>query len=300
MSQYSQIVREYLINLQNKITEKVQEEESVKFTFDQWQREEGGSGESRILENGSVFEKAGINFSDIQGKNLPASSTASRPSLAGADYQAMGLSLVFHPENPFAPTCHMNVRFFTTIDENDTPIWWFGGGYDLTPYYGFEEDVVHWHQTAKNACSPFGEDLYDQFKKQCDRYFFLPHRNEPRGIGGLFFDDYNHQSFEHAFALTQSIGDSFIHAYLPILNRRKAIPYEPKHKHFQEYRRGRYVEFNLLNDRGTLFGLQSKGRTESILMSLPPKVRWSYNYKPDAHSKEARLYSDFLIGQEWV
>ncbi len=300
MTQHSQIVRDYFIKLQNKITEKVQEEESVKFISDAWLRDEGGSGESRILEKGSIFEKAGINFSDVRGKNLPASSTASRPSLAGAHYQAMGLSLVFHPENPFVPTCHMNVRFFSTTDAQKEPIWWFGGGYDLTPYYGFEEDALHWHQTAKNACMPFGDDLYAQFKKQCDRYFYLPHRNEPRGIGGLFFDDYNHQSFDHAFALNQSIGDSFMDAYLPILSRRKKIPYNSKHKDFQEYRRGRYVEFNLLNDRGTLFGLQSNGRTESILMSLPPKVGWSYNYTPEAQSEEARLYDEFLIEKDWV
>ncbi|MAV39213.1 MAG: oxygen-dependent coproporphyrinogen oxidase [Puniceicoccaceae bacterium] len=300
MLENTQRVREYLLALQNKISEKVQEEEPISLIEDVWQREEGGGGQSRILENGQVFEKAGINFSDVQGSELPPAASQKRPNLHGAAFRAMGLSLVFHPVNPHLPTCHMNLRYFHLTREAESIAWWFGGGYDLTPYYPYEKDAQHWHQTAKNACDPFGLDLYPKFKQDCDRYFYLPHRKEPRGIGGLFFDDYNEKDFEHSFALTQSIGDSFLPAYWPIVELRKNMDYTEDHKRFQHYRRGRYVEFNLLYDRGTLFGLQSNGRTESILMSLPPHAAWTYNFKPEPGSEEARLYTDFLIAKDWL
>lgn len=270
MLKNSQSVRNYFLELQNKITEKLQEQETVSFIEDKWNREEGGGGQSRILENGELFEKAGINFSDVEGEQLPASATDKRPNLKNASFRAMGISLVFHPRNPFVPTCHMNLRYFSVLKDEKEIIWWFGGGYDLTPYYGFEEDAIHWHRTAHNACEPFGKDIYPKFKQACDRYFYLPHRKEPRGIGGIFFEDYNNVDFEHSFALTQSIGNSFLPAYMPIVEKRKHTPFDDTHKKFQHYRRGRYVEFNLIYDRGTLFGLQSNGRTESILMSLPP------------------------------
>ena len=300
MLKNSQIVRNYFLELQNRITEKLQEEESVSFVEDQWNRDEGGGGQSRILENGKLFEKAGINFSDVQGKHLPASATDKRPNLENASFRAMGISLVFHPRNPFVPTCHMNLRHFSVFKDDEEITWWFGGGYDLTPYYGFEEDAIHWHRTAHDACEPFGKNIYPKFKEACDRYFYLPHRKEPRGIGGVFFDDYNEVDFEHSFALTQSIGDSFLPAYIPIVAKRKNTPYSDTHRNFQCYRRGRYVEFNLIYDRGTLFGLQSNGRTESILMSLPPQVNWTYNYTPDSNSEEALLYQNFLIEKDWL
>lgn len=300
MLKNSQSVRNYFLELQNRITEKLQEEESVSFVEDQWNRDEGGGGQSRILENGELFEKAGINFSDVQGKHLPASATDKRPNLENASFRAMGISLVFHPRNPFVPTCHMNLRHFSVFKDDEEITWWFGGGYDLTPYYGFEEDAIHWHRTAHDACEPFGKNIYPKFKEACDRYFYLPHRKEPRGIGGVFFDDYNEVDFEHSFALTQSIGDSFLTAYIPIVAKRKNTPYSDTHRNFQCYRRGRYVEFNLIYDRGTLFGLQSNGRTESILMSLPPQVNWTYNYTPDSNSEEALLYQNFLIEKDWL
>lgn len=300
MLKNSQSVRNYFLELQNRITEKLQEEESVSFVEDQWNRDEGGGGQSRILENGELFEKAGINFSDVQGKHLPASATDKRPNLENASFRAMGISLVFHPRNPFVPTCHMNLRHFSVFKDDGEITWWFGGGYDLTPYYGFEEDAIHWHRTAHDACEPFGKNIYPKFKEACDRYFYLPHRKEPRGIGGVFFDDYNEVDFEHSFALTQSIGDSFLPAYIPIVAKRKNTPYSDTHRNFQCYRRGRYVEFNLIYDRGTLFGLQSNGRTESILMSLPPQVNWTYNYTPDSNSEEALLYQNFLIEKDWL
>jgi coproporphyrinogen III oxidase len=300
MLKNSQSVRNYFLELQNRITEKLQEEESVSFVEDQWNRDEGGGGQSRILENGELFEKAGINFSDVQGKHLPASATDKRPNLENASFRAMGISLVFHPRNPFVPTCHMNLRHFSVFKDDEEITWWFGGGYDLTPYYGFEEDAIHWHRTAHDACEPFGKNIYPKFKEACDRYFYLPHRKEPRGIGGVFFDDYNEVDFEHSFALTQSIGDSFLPAYIPIVAKRKNTPYSDTHRNFQCYRRGRYVEFNLIYDRGTLFGLQSNGRTESILMSLPPQVNWTYNYTPDLNSEEALLYQNFLIEKDWL
>ena len=300
MIKNSQSVRDYFLALQNKITEKLQEQETVSFIEDKWKREEGGGGQSRILENGDIFEKAGINFSDVQGKHLPASATDKRPNLENASFRAMGISLVFHPRNPFVPTCHMNLRFFSVMKDEEEITWWFGGGYDLTPYYGFEEDAIHWHRTAHEACEPFGQSIYPEFKKACDRYFYLPHRNEPRGIGGIFFDDYNKVDFQHSFALTQSVGNSFLPAYMPIVEKRKNTPFNDSHKKFQHYRRGRYVEFNLVYDRGTLFGLQSNGRTESILMSLPPQVNWTYDYKPDSNSEEALLYQNFLIEKDWL
>lgn len=300
MIKNSQSVRDYFLALQNKITEKLQEQETVSFIEDKWKREEGGGGQSRILENGDIFEKAGINFSDVQGKHLPASATNKRPNLENASFRAMGISLVFHPRNPFVPTCHMNLRFFSVMKDEEEITWWFGGGYDLTPYYGFEEDAIHWHRTAHEACEPFGQSIYPDFKKACDRYFYLPHRNEPRGIGGIFFDDYNEVDFQHSFALTQSVGNSFLPAYMPIVEKRKNTPFNDSHKKFQHYRRGRYVEFNLVYDRGTLFGLQSNGRTESILMSLPPQVNWTYDYKPDSNAEEALLYQNFLIEKDWL
>ena len=300
MIKNSQSVRDYFLALQNKITEKLQEQETVSFIEDKWKRDEGGGGQSRILENGDIFEKAGINFSDVQGKHLPASATNKRQNLENASFRAMGISLVFHPRNPFIPTCHMNLRFFSVMKDEEEITWWFGGGYDLTPYYGFEEDAIHWHRTAHEACEPFGQRIYPEFKKACDRYFYLPHRNEPRGIGGIFFDNYNKVDFRHSFALTQSVGNSFLPAYMPIVEKRKNTPFNDSHKKFQHYRRGRYVEFNLVYDRGTLFGLQSNGRTESILMSLPPQVNWTYDYKPDSNSEEALLYQNFLIEKDWL
>ena len=296
-----EIVRDYLLDLQERISTEIEQADGqARFDEDRWDRPEGGGGRSRVLEDGKVFEKAGINFSDVRGSNLPPSATATRPQLAGAPFRAMGISLVFHPRNPQVPTTHMNVRFFHAQPEGADPVWWFGGGFDLTPYYGYREDAVHWHQTARAACQPFGEDLYPRFKLACDEYFHLPHRNEARGIGGLFFDDYDTGGFEQAFALLRSVGDHFIPAYLPIVARRKDLPATEEQRRFQLYRRGRYVEFNLVYDRGTLFGLQSKGRTESILMSLPPLVRWDYDYHPEPGSAEAELYNIFLQPQDWA
>ncbi|MGJ8650418.1 MAG: oxygen-dependent coproporphyrinogen oxidase [Opitutaceae bacterium] len=295
------LVRAYLLDLQDRICDALAAEDGDStFKEDAWERSEGGGGRSRVLEGGKVFEKAGINFSDVHGKGLPPSATAARPHLAGAAFRAMGVSLVVHPRNPKVPTTHMNVRFFYAEPENGEPIWWFGGGFDLTPYYGEIEDAIHWHKTAQTACEPFGEDHYAKFKKICDEYFFLPHRNEARGIGGIFFDDYNEGGFEQAFAFMQSIGNHFVPAYQPIVARRKDSEYTEAQRQFQLYRRGRYVEFNLVYDRGTLFGLQSNGRTESILMSLPPLVRWDYDWQPEPNSKEAELYDRFLKPQDWV
>ncbi|WP_067515855.1 oxygen-dependent coproporphyrinogen oxidase [Endozoicomonas ascidiicola] len=296
-----ELVKQYLMGLQNQICTALEAEETNgAFREDEWSYHGGGGGKARVLEGGEVFEKAGVNFSYVKGENLPASSTAHRPQLAGRSFEAMGVSLVIHPTNPFVPTSHANVRMLIAHKEGEAPIWWFGGGYDLTPYYGFEEDCQHWHQTALKACEPFGEEVYPKYKKWCDDYFFLKHRNEPRGIGGLFFDDLNEWPFDDCFGFMQAIGSSFVDAYLPIVQRRKELPYTEKHKHFQEYRRGRYVEFNLVHDRGTLFGLQSGGRTESILMSLPPHVRWEYNWSPESGSEEARLYEEFLKPKDWI
>ncbi|MFD1216732.1 oxygen-dependent coproporphyrinogen oxidase [Microbulbifer celer] len=295
-----QAVKDYLLTLQDRICAEVSAIDGTKFVEDAWDREGGGGGRTRVLENGNVIEKGGVNFSHVYGDQLPPSATAARPELAGRSFEAMGVSLVIHPENPYIPTSHANVRLFVAEKAGAEPVWWFGGGYDLTPYYGFEEDVVHWHQTAKNACSPFGDDIYPRFKKWCDEYFYLKHRDEARGVGGLFFDDFNEGGFDNAFAFMQAVGDSYLDAYLPIVKKRQGMAYGERERDFQLYRRGRYVEFNLVFDRGTLFGLQSGGRTESILMSLPPEVRWRYDWQPEPGTPEARLYSDFLPHKDWV
>ncbi len=294
-------VKAYLLDLQDRICNALAAEDGgASFIEDTWERAEGGGGRSRVLTKGAVIEKGGVNFSHVHGTQMPASATAHRPELAGRAFEAMGVSLVIHPHNPYVPTSHANVRFFIAEKEGAAPVWWFGGGYDLTPYYGNEADVVHWHQTAKNACDPLGEHLYPRFKKWCDDYFYLKHRDEARGVGGLFFDDYNAESFAHSFALMQAVGDSYVPAYQPIVNARKATPFTERERDFQLYRRGRYVEFNLVYDRGTLFGLQTGGRTESILMSLPPLVRWEYNWQPEAASAEAELYEKFLPHRDWL
>ena len=287
-------VKRYLMELQDRITAAVEKTDSVKFRRDAWDRPEGGGGESRVLSDGAVFERAGVSVSHVFGASMPPSASSLRPEIAGAPFEALGLSLVFHPRNPHAPTTHCNVRFFVARPVAGPEVWWFGGGFDLTPYYAYDEDVLHWHRTARDACQPFGADTYEKYKNWCDRYFFLPHRNETRGVGGLFFDDLNAGGFENCFAFQRSIGDHFLPAYMPILERRKDQPYGDRERQFQLYRRGRYVEFNLVYDRGTLFGLQSRGRTESILMSLPPLVRWEYDWRPPPGSAEARLYQDFL------
>jgi coproporphyrinogen III oxidase len=253
-----------------------------------------------VLSDGAIFEQAGINFSHVYGASLPSAATARRPELVGRSFQAMGVSLVFHPHSPYIPTTHMNVRLFVAEKEGEAPVWWFGGGFDLTPYYPFEEDVVEWHEAARKACEPFGEDVYPKYKKWCDEYFYLKHRNETRGVGGLFFDDLNEWGFDKSFAFQQSVGDHFIDAYLPIVERRKHLEYGEREKDFQLYRRGRYVEFNLVYDRGTIFGLQTGGRTESILMSLPPNVRFRYNWQPEPGSEEAKLYEGYLKPREWL
>lgn len=294
-------VKSYLLQLQESICSGLEQEDGKgRFITDSWDREAGGSGITRVLENGAVFEKGGVNFSHVYGKKLPPSATALRPELAGRDFQAMGVSLVIHPDNPYVPTSHANVRFFIAEKEGEPTIWWFGGGYDLTPYYGFVEDCQHWHKVAKKACDGFHPTRYAELKKWCDDYFYLKHRSEPRGIGGLFFDDLNELGFEKEFQFLQSVGDSYLEAYLPIVQKRKAMEFSQKQKTFQAYRRGRYAEFNLVQDRGTLFGLQSGGRTESILMSLPPEVKWGYNWSPEENSEEAKLYQDFLTPKDWV
>ncbi len=294
-------VKIYLLTLQDQISEDLMSIDStLELIEDEWTRDAGGGGRSRVMREGEVFEQAGINFSHVYGPSLPPSASANRPELAGRSFQAMGNSLVIHPLNPYVPTTHMNIRFFIAEKDDEAPIWWFGGGFDLTPYYGFEEDARHWHATAKNACIDFGDDVYAKYKKWCDEYFYLKHRDEPRGIGGLFFDDLNEWGFDRCFGFMQSIGDHFLRAYMPIVERRKDTPYGEREREFQLYRRGRYVEFNLVYDRGTLFGLQSGGRTESILMSLPPRVRWQYNWHPDSGTAEAELYEVYLQPREWV
>ena len=294
-------VRAYLQVLQDRICDRLARLDGRSiFEEESWIRPEGGGGRSRVITNGKVFEKGGVNYSHVMGDTLPASATAHRPELAGAPWQAMGVSLVMHPENPYIPTSHANVRFFVAEKPGEAPLWWFGGGYDLTPYYGFDADCIHWHQTAAEACAPFGRDVYRRYKHWCDEYFYLKHRNEPRGIGGLFFDDLNEHGFETDFAFMRSVGDSFLDAYVPIVERRRNHPYGEREREFQLYRRGRYVEFNLVYDRGTLFGLQSGGRTESILMSLPPLVRWEYNYQPEPDSPEAKLTSYYLTDRDWL
>jgi coproporphyrinogen III oxidase len=294
-------VKAYLLALQDDICQQLAAEDGqASFIEDAWQRPAGGGGRTRVLSNGAVFEQAGVNFSHVFGDQLPASATAHRPELAGRTFQAMGVSLVIHPHNPYVPTSHANVRFFIAEKAGEAPVWWFGGGFDLTPYYGNSADCVAWHQTAKTACEPFGADVYPRYKQWCDDYFFLKHRNETRGIGGLFFDDLNEWGFEQSFAFMRSVGNHYIQAYRPIVAKRKATPYGERQRDFQLYRRGRYVEFNLVYDRGTLFGLQSGGRTESILMSLPPLVKWQYAYEPEAGSEEATLYTDFLGKRDWL
>lgn len=293
-------VKEFLLNLQNRICQFVElEEGSEKFVEDPWSHQEGGGGLTRVMTNGRVIEKAGVNFSHVYGQTLPQAATAKRPELAEAQFQALGVSTVIHPANPYVPTSHFNVRFIA-VEKEDHVYWWFGGGFDLTPYYGFKEDCIHWHQMAKNACDPFGKDVYVTFKKWCDQYFFLKHRNEPRGIGGLFFDDLNEWGFLQSFDFIKSVGDHYIKAYQPIVARRKHANFSQTERLFQEYRRGRYVEFNLLYDRGTLFGLQSGGRTESILMSLPPVVAWKYNWQADPVSPEEQLLREFLQPKDWL
>jgi coproporphyrinogen III oxidase len=296
----TQIVKDFLLSLQDRIVARIEQVDRKKFHRDSWARPEGGGGISCVMEEGNVLERGGINFSHVFGQNLPPSASAHRPELAGRNFEAMGVSLVFHPRNPYAPTVHMNVRFFVAQKPGAEPVWWFGGGMDLTPYYGFEEDAVHFHQMCSNALHPFDDSYFTRFKKWCDDYFYLKHRQEPRGIGGIFFDDLNDRDFDFSFNLIQSVGDHFLSAYVPILEQRMNIPYGERERDFQAYRRGRYVEFNLVYDRGTLFGLQSGGRTESILMSLPPIVKWRYDWHPEAGSAEARLYSDFLIGRDWL
>ncbi len=295
-----QSVKSYFLQLQDAICQSLESLETQgKFIQDAWTRSLGGGGITRIL-TGKVFARAGVNFSHVVGDQLPSSASAERPTLTGCHFNALGVSVVIHPENPYVPTAHANVRFFVAEKENSAPIWWFGGGFDLTPYYGFKEDCQHWHQMALAACHPFGPSIYPRFKSWCDNYFYLKHRQEARGIGGLFFDDFTESGFDNSFSLTKSIGDHFIKAYVPIAQKRLHLPYGPAEKAFQLYRRGRYVEFNLVYDRGTLFGLQSGGRTESILMSLPPEVHWQYNWQPEENSAEAKLYSDFLPARDWL
>jgi len=293
-------VKEYLQSLQLRIVAELEQlDGKATFRRDAWDRPGGGGGLSCVLGDGEVFEQAGVGFSHVFGDTMPPSATKTRPELAGSGFQAVGVSLVIHPRNPYVPTTHANFRFFSAGDGDDS-VWWFGGGFDLTPYYAFKEDVVHWHKVAKAACDPFGDNLYARFKKNCDEYFYLKHRDETRGVGGLFFDDLNEFGFERSFEFLQATGDSFLPAYRPIVKKHKDHPYGERQREFQLYRRGRYVEFNLIYDRGTIFGLQSGGRTESILMSLPPRVRWEYNWAPEAGSAEAKLYSDFLRPRDWL
>ncbi|MGB1200029.1 MAG: oxygen-dependent coproporphyrinogen oxidase [Cognaticolwellia aestuarii] len=295
----------FLKELQDKICSALEQEDgSGKFEEDNWQRAEGGGGRTRVLTGGTVIEQGGVNFSRVSGDKLPPSATAHRPELAGRTWQACGVSLVIHPKNPYIPTSHANVRFFIAEKKGEAPVWWFGGGFDLTPFYPFDEDIKHWHQTAKDLCQPFGDNVYSEHKKWCDDYFYLKHRNETRGVGGLFFDDLNSDKgqqwdFDQCLAYIKAVGEGFIDAYLPIINKRKATEYGERQRQFQLYRRGRYVEFNLVFDRGTLFGLQSGGRTESILMSMPPLARWQYNYLPEENSEEARL-ANYLTPQNWL
>ncbi len=300
-------VKEYLLSLQQRIVDALEAEDGEgQFIRDEWQRpheaEKGltGGGIVRLMSEGKVFEQAGINFSHVRGEKLPPSASAHRPELAGRSFQALGVSLVIHPRNPYVPTSHANVRLFVAEKAGEQPVWWFGGGFDLTPYYPFHEDVIDWHKTAEAACAPFGEGVYAKYKKWCDEYFFLKHRNETRGVGGLFFDDLNEWDFDTCFAFLRSVGDAYIEAYPPIVAKRKATPYGERERDFQLYRRGRYVEFNLVFDRGTLFGLQSGGRTESILMSLPPLVKWRYNWSPEPGSPEAELYDNYLKPRDWL
>jgi coproporphyrinogen III oxidase len=300
-------VRDYLVGLQARVVECLEAIDGRTFRRDEWTRPEGGGGIARVVEDGNVLERGGVNFSHVKGRELPPSATAARPGLAGRAWEAMGVSLVLHPRNPYAPTVHMNVRMFVAhapdqavAPESAADAWWFGGGMDLTPYYGFEEDAVHFHRMCREALARFGADVHARYKRWCDEYFFLRHRSEPRGVGGIFFDDLAEGGFERCFALTRSVGDHFLPAYTPILERRMNVAYGERERDFQAYRRGRYVEFNLVWDRGTLFGLQSNGRAEAILMSLPPLVRWRYDWKPEPGTPEARLYTDFLVAKDWL
>lgn len=296
-----ELVKNFLLALQQDICQQLESVDGqATFEHDSWQREEGGGGQSRVITNGAVFEKGGVNFSHIRGTSMPASATAKRPELAGCSFEAMGVSLVLHPTNPHIPTSHANVRFFIAEKEGQEPIWWFGGGYDLTPYYLYEDDAVSWHQEAFKACQGFGDDTYAKYKKICDEYFWLKHRHEARGIGGLFFDDLNEWGFEKSFAFMQSVGNSFIKAYVPIVEKRKMMEWTEAQRDYQLYRRGRYVEFNLVFDRGTLFGLQSGGRTESILMSMPPLVKWDYMWAPEEASEEAKLVDVLQHPRDWL
>ncbi|TMG78520.1 MAG: oxygen-dependent coproporphyrinogen oxidase [Betaproteobacteria bacterium] len=292
-------VAEYFLELQNRFVAELERVDGHSFRSDRWERSEGG-GESRIIEDGGEFERGGVNFSRVRGERLPPSASASRPELAGRAFEAMGVSLVLHPRNPYIPTVHMNLRLLVATRAQSEPAWWFGGGMDLTPYYGFEEDARHFHLTCREALDPFGPDRYPRFKRWCDEYFFLKHRGEPRGIGGIFFDDLNEKGFDFCFDLARSVGEHFLPAYLPILERRRSLSYGERERDFQAFRRGRYVEFNLVYDRGTLFGLQSGGRAESILMSLPPLVKWRYDWKPAPSSEEERLYQEFLRPRDWL
>ena len=304
MSTDTRPVREYLLALQARIIDAMQAEDGTPFQTDPWVREPGGplqgEGSTRLVEEGGLLERGGCSFSHVKGRALPPSATQHRPELAGAPFEAMGVSLVIHPRNPYVPTVHMNVRMLAALPSGAEPVTWFGGGMDLTPYYGFEDDAVHFHRSCRDALAPFGADKHVRFKQWCDEYFFLKHRNEPRGIGGVFYDDFSELGFDASFAMTRAVGDALLGAYLPIVQRRRAMPYGERERDFQAYRRGRYVEFNLVFDRGTLFGLQSGGRTESILMSMPPVVKWRYNWAPEAGTPEARLYSDFLRPRDWA
>jgi len=293
-------VKRYLVGLQQTIVASLAEVDGRAFRRDEWTRPEGGGGITQLLEDGNLFERAGVNFSHVAGSSLPPSASATRPELAGRSFQALGVSLVLHPSNPYVPTVHLNVRCFLAEKAGAEPVWWFGGGTDLTPYYPFAEDVRHFHRACRDALVPFGPDRYPHYKKWCDDYFYLKHRAEPRGVGGIFFDDLNQPGFASCFALVKSVGGGFLPAYLPILERRKGQAYGERERAFQAYRRGRYVEFNLVYDRGTLFGLQSGGRTESILMSLPPRVEWRYDWKPEPGSPEEKLYTDFLVAKDWI
>ncbi|MCX8016919.1 MAG: oxygen-dependent coproporphyrinogen oxidase [Rhodocyclaceae bacterium] len=296
----SAAVRDYFLGLQARLVAALAAFDGRPFRRDTWTRPQGGGGISCLIEDGHCFERGGVNFSHVMGAALPPSASAQRPELAGRCWEALGVSLVLHPENPYCPTTHMNVRFFLATQDGREPVWWFGGGMDLTPYYGFAEDCVHFHRVCQAALAPFGADVHPRYKRWCDEYFFLKHRNEPRGIGGIFFDDLNEGGFARCFALTQSVGEHFLAAYLPLCEKRRALPYGERERDFQAYRRGRYVEFNLLYDRGTLFGLQSGGRTEAILMSLPPVVKWRYDWQPEPGSAEEKLYTDFLPPRDWL
>lgn len=294
-------VNAYLTELQDRICSALEAADGqATFQQDSWQRPGGGGGRSRVMRDGAVFEQGGVGYSHVYGEQMPASATAHRPELAGRNFNACGVSLVIHPRNPYVPTSHANVRFFIAEKEHAEPVWWFGGGFDLTPFYPFDEDIKHWHQVAYDALQPFGDELYPKFKQWCDDYFYLRHRGETRGVGGLFFGDLNERGFAESFAIMRAVGDAYVDAYLPIVKRRKDMPYSERERQFQLYRRGRYVEFNLVWDRGTLFGLQTGGRTESILMSMPPLVRWEYGYEPEPGSPEARLYQDYLRPRDWL